>query len=313
MNYKILKLDFTTAVHFGSGGLEKTGNVLGADTIFSALFIESLKYGYSDVLLKSFKEGKLKISNAFPYIKGEYYLPKPIIRLDNDADGDSVIKKALKKLKYIPMSRFESFIKGKLDIKNEADLFGDNFGESTLVEKVSMQTEDEDKFNNLYAVEIFKYKSGSGLYFFVGYEYEKDFETVHKLMESISYTGLGGKISAGYGKFRLSLDTPGKDIVKNFENVGNYKDIMSLSLCLPREEELEDSLTDASYTVVKKSGFVASSNYAKTFRKKKDIYMLEVGSVYKNTFKGDIYDVSEANTGAHPVYRYGIPFFMGVR
>ena len=176
-----------------------------------------------------------------------------------------------------------------------------------------MQTEDEDKFNNLYAVEVFKYKSGSGLYFFVSYEDEKDFETVHKLMESISYTGLGGKISAGYGKFRLSIDTPGKDIVKNFENVGNYKDIMSLSLCLPREEELEDSLTDASYTVVKKSGFVASSNYAKTFRKKKDIYMLEVGSVYKNTFKGDIYDVSEANTGAHPVYRYGIPFFMGVR
>ena len=71
--------------------------------------------------------------------------------------------------------------------------------------------------------------------------------------------------------------------------------------------------TDASYTVVKKRGFVASSNYAKTFRKKKDIYMLEVGSVYKNTFKGDIYDVSEANTGAHPVYRYGIPFFMGVK
>ena len=117
MNYKILKLDFTTAIHFGSGGLEKTGNVLGADTIFSTLFIESLKYGTSDALLKSFKEGKLKISNAFPYIKGEYYLPKPIIRLDNDADGDSVIKKALKKLKYIPMSRFESFIKGKLDIK----------------------------------------------------------------------------------------------------------------------------------------------------------------------------------------------------
>ena len=41
--------------------------------------------------------------------------------------------------------------------------------------------------------------------------------------------------------------------------------------------------------------------------------MFEVGSVYKNTFKGDIYDVSEANAGAHPVYRYGIPFFMGVK
>ena len=103
---------------------------------------------------------------------------------------------------------------------------------------------------------------------------DKDFETVHRLMESISYTGLGGKISAGYGKFGLSIDTPGKDIVKNFENIGNYKDIMSLSLCLPREEELENSLIEASYIVVKKSGFVASSNYAKTFRKKKDIYMI---------------------------------------
>ena len=41
--------------------------------------------------------------------------------------------------------------------------------------------------------------------------------------------------------------------------------------------------------------------------------MLEAGSVYKNTFKGDIYNVSMENVGTHPVYRYGIPFFMGVR
>lgn len=313
MNYKILKLDFTTAVHFGSGGLEKSGNVPGADTIFSALFIEALKYGKSDALLKSFQEGRLKISNAFPYIKEEYYLPKPIIRLDNDVDGDSVIKKALKKLRYIPLSRFKSFINGKLDIKKEADLFGENLGEFALMEKVSMYTANEDEFNNLYALEVFKYKKGSGLYFFVGYEEDSDFETVCKLMESISYTGIGGKISAGYGKFGLSTDTPDKDIVKNFENIGDYKDIMSLSLCLPRDEELENSLIDASYTVVKRSGFIASSNYAKTFRKKKDIYMLEVGSVYKNTFKGDIYNVSMENVGTHPVYRYGIPFFMGVR
>ena len=60
MNYKILKLDFTTAVHFGRGGIEKSSNVLDADTIFSALFIEALKYGKSDVVLKSFQEGRLK-------------------------------------------------------------------------------------------------------------------------------------------------------------------------------------------------------------------------------------------------------------
>ena len=182
-----------------------------------------------------------------------------------------------------------------------------------MIEKVSMENASDDEINNLYAVEVFKYKKGSGLYFFVGYEVDEDFEMISKLMKSISYTGMGGKVSSGYGKFKLSVDVPSKEIVKNFENIGNYKDIMSLSLCLPNEDELEHSLDGASYTVVKRSGFIASSKYADTFRKKKDLYMLEAGSVYKNTFEGDIYDVSDKNGGTHPVYRYGKPFFMGVR
>ncbi len=43
-------------------------------------------------------------------------------------------KEGLKAEIYTYTSRFESFIKGKLDI-NEADLFGDNFRESTLIGK----------------------------------------------------------------------------------------------------------------------------------------------------------------------------------
>ena len=43
------------------------------------------------------------------------------------------------------------------------------------------------------------------------------------------------------------------------------------------------------------------------------LLMIEAGSVYKNAFEGDIYDVSDKNNGTHPVYRYGKPFFMGVR
>ena len=165
MKYKILKLEFSTAVHFGRGGLEKSQNVLSADTIFSALFIEALKYDLSDVMLDLFKKGKVKISNAFPYIKDEYYVPKPIIQLKKDSEGDSIIKKALKKLKYIPLSKFRDFIEGNLDIKQEEDTFSNNFGDFLLVEKVSMQSAKEDEVNNLYAIEVFKYKKGSGLYF----------------------------------------------------------------------------------------------------------------------------------------------------
>ncbi len=67
-----------------------------------------------------------------------------------------------------------------------------------------------------------------------------------------------------------------------------------LSLCFREKKELEDSLTDASYTVVKTG--LLHLQIMQRLLKKKDIYN-RVSSVYKNTFKGDIYDVSEANTG----------------
>jgi CRISPR-associated RAMP protein, csm4 family len=39
--------------------------------------------------------------------------------------------------------------------------------------------------------------------------------------------------------------------------------------------------------------------------------MIEAGASFKQKFAGDIYDVSAG--GKHSVYRYGIPFFMGVK
>ena len=41
MEYRIYKLGFSTAVHFGSGSLTDIGNQLLADTIFSALCQET--------------------------------------------------------------------------------------------------------------------------------------------------------------------------------------------------------------------------------------------------------------------------------
>ncbi len=62
----------------------------------------------------------------------------------------------------------------------------------------------------------------------------------------------------------LSLNTPGKDIVKNFENVGNYKGYhVIVTMFTERKKELEDSLTDAS--VVKKSGFICIFKLCKDF------------------------------------------------
>ena len=48
---------------------------------------------------------------------------------------------------------------------------------------------------------------------------------------------------------------------------------MTLSSSLPREEELENVLKDARYRVIKKSGFAASTQYAKDQRKR-DLYVI---------------------------------------
>lgn len=84
---------------------------------------------------------------------------------------------------------------------------------------------------------------------------------------------------------------------------------MTLSSSLPREEELENVLKDARYRVIKKSGFAASTQYAKDQRKR-DLYVLAAGACVTQMYEGDVYDVGTGE--AHPVYRYAKPIFMEV-
>ena len=65
-----------------------------------------------------------------------------------------------------------------------------------------------------------------------------------------------------------------------------------LSVALPRDEELECALNGASYQLSKRSGFVASSDYADEWRKKKELFVFVSGSCFEQLFEGDVYDVS---------------------
>lgn len=87
---------------------------------------------------------------------------------------------------------------------------------------------------------------------------------------------------------------------------------MTLSVSLPREEELETALAGAEYLLLKRSGFVASERYAPEQMRKKDLYVFQAGSCFPEKFHGDIYDVSDT-CGRHPVYRYAKPMWMEVQ
>lgn len=305
MKYKIYQLSFPQAVHLGERSLDEALPTFCADTLFSALYQEALKVGsdYAEKFYGSAVAGKLLLSDAFPYIGNMYYLPKPMLRPETeDTQGDSVVKKAFKKLKYIPINKTKEYMAGKLDAQKENTAMK-AFTKSYLKTSAAVPDDEDTK---PYHVGTVTFGEDSGLYIITAVEADEDEKRLNELMKMLSYAGIGGKRASGLGRFTIVRER--KMNSANFEKDSEWK--MTLGISLPRDEELESVMPDAHYQIKKRSGFVASSTYAPEQRKKRDLFMFAAGSCFKNRFEGDIYDVSDG--GAHPVYRYGKPLFWAL-
>ena len=293
MIYKVFKLRFENGLHIGNGSLEDSESYIYAHTIFSALCLEDIS-GIEN-LVNLAKNNKLQISDAFPFIDSVLYLPKPAMPIKFD---ESIDKKKIKNLKYIPIDSFSSFLEGKLDITKEFKL-----GKSALQTKVKISSdlsEDAEPYN----VGVFKFEEKAGLYFIASFENEEIETQFTNLLTSLSFSGIGGKRSSGFGKFTFEK----KEISDKYFSKREVRNKnMTLSSCLPKEDELEKSLENANYSLIKSSGFVYSETYNETLLRKKDLFIFKAGSIFLNEFDGDVYDVS--NNGNHPVYKYAKPLF----
>lgn len=306
MEYRLYRLEFLHGVHFGKNSLDSTTYTFLADTLFSALCQEALKENENmlEILLAYVNRNELRISDAFPYMADRYYLPKPLLHIENvEQSGNSVAKKSYKKLKYIPIDLFDEYLKGNFPIEQAGD-WGE-FGISAMTMSVSVRGEEEIK---PYRVEAFYYNEGCGLYFIVGYEKEEAAKFLEKLLQTLSLSGIGGKRMAGLGRFTFQSEKVPEMLRKRLNT--DAKRVMTLSVSLPAKEELEQALVNANYLLEKRSGFVASENYALGQMRKSDLYVFRSGSCFCHLYEGKIYDVSVQ--GAHPVYRYAKPIFMGV-
>lgn len=306
MQYQVIKLKFRTAVHLGDGGLTRGNNTFYADTLFSALCHEAIKLNNLDELVSAVKNNRIRISDGLPYIGDTLYIPRPYLVLDIQNAGDSVMKKTLKKLEYIPVNQLDNYLKGKLDISKEYEYFHQNFGTSSLIEKARIVEGDDAE---PFAISVYQYKKGSGLYVCVGYESDNDYYMLTDLLVALSYTGIGGKRSSGYGKFEISLSKPEESLLERLDN-NQYSSYISLASAFPREEELEQVVSGASYRLIRRGGFIDSSTYAQNHQKKKDSYLMASGSYFEERFEGELFDVS--HKGVHPVFRYAKPMMMGV-
>ena len=307
MKYKLYKLSFHGAVHFGKNSLDNGEYTFCADTLFSALCHEAVKIG--EATLESFyqqtKDGRILLSDAFPYMGDTYYLPKPMNHIESeDRHGDSVVKKAYKKLKYIPVNEIDNYLQGKYDVMYARDFSELGFFQMNVV--ACIRGEDETK---PYRIESYRFYEKNGLYILVGYQSEDALELVEQLLENLSYAGIGGKRTSGMGRFTLFQGKIPNELEKRLEEKG--KKYMTLSVSLPKDDELEEALKGAEYALIRRSGFVTSSNYAKEQMRKRDLYVLKAGACVNDKYDGDIYDVSD-KIGKHAVYRYAKPIFMEV-
>lgn len=310
MEYCIYKFNFRTGVHFGNGMLNDSTYTFKADQLFSALYIEAKKLGMEAELFENVRTGKLLFSDAFPYINQSYMIPKPLLHLEIYKEKTLWEKKKYKEMKFLPVEKLPEFLSGTMDLsQNDMDKLG-VFEQHT---KASVHMEEETV---PYRVGTFYFgtedKNGmeykSGLYVIIGCQEEKQKQLMEELLESLSYTGIGGKKSSGLGKFELHYGKMPEEMKKRMKEKSERS--LLLSTALPGEKELESALINAEYLLEKRSGFVASDEYADEWRRKKDLYVFAAGSCFENRFSGDIYDVSDY--GRHAVYRYAKPLFMEV-
>lgn len=117
----------------------------------------------------------------------QYMIPKPMIYVTSGRQGESEQKKAYKKLKYLPVEQLDEFLKGSINFK--ADVMK-NYGQLRQQTMAHVRKEEDTL---PFRVGTFYYAQGCGLYLIVAYASEEELSLAEELLESLSYTGIGGK------------------------------------------------------------------------------------------------------------------------
>lgn len=310
MEFTMYYLRFPAGVHFGGGKLEASENTFSADSFFSALCHEALAQGGPgeiEALTAAVRAGALRLSDLFPFVGPELYLPKPLYPVRKEQEGDSIVKKSFKKLKYIPLSQWDAYLQGDLD-PTEALAALQRLGKASVRTMIASRSPEKLESGDAlpYPVGVYRFYPESGLYLIAGFAEESLRQKFRALLRGLSFSGIGGKRSAGLGRFTAE-ETPAPAALANRLR-GEKTPCMALSVCMAKPDELEAAVEGAQYALRKRSGFIASASYAPEPRRKRDFYVFGAGSCFAKRFAGDVFDVGGG--GAHPVYRYAAPLWM---
>ena len=319
MNYFLIKLAFDSAVHFGTSdsalSLPTAEQTFRADTLFSALCHTALSMrGESGLyaLCEAVSQGDLLFSDAMPWQKETFFLPKPLLPALSEQEIPTALRKKIKKLAWLPALSMDDYCRSLAAGRFVPDGIPDCFGTAYELTKAAVPDGADAA---PYQVGLFRFAPDCGLYFLCACREEGQMEDVMALLTGLGAGGIGGKVSAGYGRFHIEdsmiLNEPFDGQTQWLYNAlcadkGPY---LLLTSSLPKETELDNAVQGASFQLIRRGGFVAADG-ADTPVKKKTQYFLAAGSVLQNRFEGDLFDVSPY--GGRPAYRYAKPLLMGV-
>ena len=326
LNFNVYKLRFTAPVHFGGDNalsLESAQMHFCADTLFSALCHAALLQGGNEAverLCAAAAAGDMRLSDGMPWAedqKGDqFYLPRPFLAPIKRVETSPDKRKEAKKLRYLPASEMEKYLsylrgEGSLDFKALSRPFG-------AIEERTRAAVPEGGETVPYFVGAYRFKANCGLYFLLGYEDAALEGEVHRLLKLLQFSGIGGKISSGFGKFRLegtiklesSSNSQTEWLAQALRDAQAPVQI-TLSACLPAESELESALDGAQYQMIRRGGFIHNPADAGAQRKKRGQCVFQAGSSFRARFGGELSAVG--TSAGQTVYRYNRPLWLGVR
>ena len=167
-----------------------------------------------------------------------------------------------------------------------------------------------------YFVGLYRLHAGCGLYVLCACEGNDQLKMLKELFTLLGLSGIGGRTSAGYGRFHLDGDPICLNTAEEESTLWMLQALergtapyLLLTSSLPTGEEMDAALEGAAFQLARRGGF-ASTEWVETPVKKQTQYFLTAGSVLQHTYQGELCDVGIGVP--HPVYRYSKPLFMGV-
>lgn len=255
---KLVLLDFKGGFRVGRGDeSDSTLSTIHSDTIYGAIVYWAFKLFGEDAQLFA---KNLKCSSLIFQYNNDYVVPKPLIYDSMHSEDPKNIKSS----SYAYLSKL-SLVDPEKSILTE---------QPTTVTSIPRNALDRNTNNSMfYFIEATYIKPGFVPCIVLEFEdrYEK---MLISSLKALGDSGIGGDNTYGFGLFDFKIT----DLPKQLNQQGKY--YVTLSLCIPNEEEIE-RLNAGYYRVIRKRGFKKD-----TVKTKADLNYLIEGSTFTFPIQG---------------------------